>query len=52
VLEEILEERVAPRRHRRNARAVKRKMSKFPIRPRGVKSTPYIDIKKAIRITK
>jgi hypothetical protein len=52
VLEEILAERVVSSRKRRNPRAVKRKMSKFPIRPRGNKPTPSIDINKIIVIVK
>jgi hypothetical protein len=52
VLKEILEERVDPRHNRHNPRAVKRKMSKFPIRPRGVKSMPLINIQEAIRVVK
>jgi hypothetical protein len=52
VLEEILEERVASRRNRRNPRAVKRKMSKFPIRPHNNKPPAIRDIKKSIRIIK
>jgi hypothetical protein len=35
VLDEILQERVAARRHRRNLRGVKRKMSNFPLRRPG-----------------
>jgi hypothetical protein len=34
VLDEILEDRVVSSRGRRNHRGVKRKMSKYPIRPR------------------
>jgi hypothetical protein len=52
VLEEILAERVVSRRKRRNPRVVKRKMSKFPIRPRDNKPMPSIEIKKAVRIVK
>ena len=33
ILAEILQERVAPRRHRINPRGVKRKMSNYPLRP-------------------
>ncbi|HYN79890.1 MAG TPA: hypothetical protein VES88_00195, partial [Gemmatimonadaceae bacterium] len=51
VLEEILQERVASRRGRRNPRGVKRKMSNFPLR-RHAKPTPPVSIKKAIRILK
>ena len=52
VLDEILQERVASRRHRRNPRGVKRKMSNFPLRRRTDKSLPPINIKKAIRVFK
>jgi hypothetical protein len=52
VLEEILQERVAPRRGRRNLRGVKRKMSNFPLRHRHVRPPPPVDIVKAIRILK
>jgi hypothetical protein len=51
VLKEILDELVAPRRHRRNPRGVKRKMSNFPLR-RGYKRSPLINIRAAIRIVK
>jgi hypothetical protein len=52
VLDEILQERVVSSRNRRNFRGVKRKMSKFPLRPRHVKPLPKIDIRNAIRIIK
>lgn len=52
VLEEILQERVASRRGRRNPRGVKRKMSNFPLRPRAAEPLPPVNIKKAIRIVK
>ena len=52
VLEEILQERVACRRGRRNPRGVKRKMSNFPLRRRRAKPLPPIKIEKAIRILK
>ena len=52
VLEEILQERVASSRDRRNPRAVKRKMSNFPLRRRHAKPLPSINIRKAIRIIK
>jgi hypothetical protein len=52
VLEEILAERVVSSRKRRNPRAVKRKMGKFPIRTRSGKPLPSIDIDKVIRIVK
>jgi hypothetical protein len=51
VLAEILDELVASRRHRRNPRGVKRKMSNFPLR-RGYKRSLLIDICAAIRIVK
>jgi hypothetical protein len=52
VLEEILAERVVSSRKRRNPRAVKRKMSKFPIRPRAIEPAPRLDLKKVIKIVK
>jgi hypothetical protein len=52
VLKEILDEVVVSRRHRRNPRGVKRKMSSFPLRPRGYKPLPPIDIRNAIAIVK
>ena len=52
VLEEILEERVVSSRNRRNPRGVKRKMSNFPLRRRGSKPLPKIDIQNVIRIIK
>jgi hypothetical protein len=52
VLQEILQERVACRRGRRNPRGVKRKMSNFPLRPRHAKPLQPIDINKAIKIVK
>ncbi len=52
VLQEILEERVVLRRHRRNPRGVKRKMSSFPLRPRHFKPPPPFIIAEAIRIIK
>jgi hypothetical protein len=51
VLEEILDERVASSRNRRNQRGVKRKMSNFPLR-RGYKRSAQVDICSAIRIVK
>jgi hypothetical protein len=50
VLNEILQERVASRRNRRNHRGVKRKMSNFPLR--RPTNYPPINIKEAIRILK
>jgi len=52
VLNEILQERVAPRGHRRNQRGVKRKMSNFPLRRRTDKPLPPINIEKAVRVLK
>jgi hypothetical protein len=52
VLEEILQERVASSRDRRNPRGVKRKMSNFPLRRRHAKPLPSISIGKVIRIIK
>ncbi len=37
VLDEILQERVVSSRNRKCPRGVKRKMSKFPLRPRDAK---------------
>ena len=34
ILDEILEEKVPPRKYRKNHRGIKRKMSKFPIKKR------------------
>ena len=51
MLEEILDERVASSRKRRNQRGVKRKMSNYALR-RGYKRSPLIDILAAIRIIK
>jgi len=50
VLEEILQERAASSRRRRNPRGVKRKMSSFPRRARCAAPLPPVDIKKTIRI--
>jgi hypothetical protein len=52
VLEEILEERAVSSRNRRNPRGVKRKMSNFPLRRRGVKPMPKIDLQLVIKIVK
>ncbi len=52
MLEEILEERVVSSRGRRNPRAVKRKMSSFPVRRNQPISPPIQDIEKRIRIVK
>ena len=50
MLDEILQERLPERRHRRNKRGVKRKMSNFPIRRRTEQPLPPVNIKAAIRI--
>src|SRR5271155_6122681 len=50
VLDEILQERVPPRSHRRNKRGVKRKMSGFPVRRKADRPLPPVDIAKAVRI--
>jgi len=52
VLDEILQERLEPRGHRRNRRAVKCKMSNFPRKRRTDKRLPSVDIRKAIRVLK
>ena len=52
MLEEILQERLVPRRGRRNPRGVKRKMSNFNLRRRHAKPLKRIDIEKAVRIIK
>jgi len=51
-LDEILEERVASSRGRQIPRGVKRKMSGYPLRPRTLQPTTWIDVAAAIRITK
>ena len=50
VLEEILEERVDSSRGRRNLRAVKRKMSSYPLKRSQPCLAPILDIAKHIRI--
>ena len=45
MLDEILEERVASSRGRRNPRGVKRKMSNFPLRPRGAPPLPRMQVR-------
>jgi hypothetical protein len=44
VLNEILEERVAERKSRYTPRGVKRKMSNYPLRPRGKIKTQIMNI--------
>jgi len=50
ILEEILDERVPPRAHRRNKRGVKRKMSNYPIRRKVDRPPPKINIALCIQI--
>jgi hypothetical protein len=52
VLDEILQERLEPRGHRRNRRCVKRKMSNFPRKRRTDKPLLPIDFRNAIRVIK
>ena len=52
VLDEILEDRVVSSRGRRNPRGLKRKMSKYPIRPRNKPMQCIENIEKHIRILK
>ena len=52
MLRELLEDRVASSRGRRNPRGVKRKMSNFPLRPRHAKPLKSINIETAVRIIK
>jgi hypothetical protein len=52
VLDEILQERLARRRGRRNLRCVKRKMSNWPLRRRHADPPLSIIINQAIRIVK
>jgi hypothetical protein len=52
VLDEILHERLACRRGRRNLRSVKRKMSNWPLRRSHAKPTQPVIINQAIMIVK
>ena len=52
VLDEILDERMAARRGRRNRRGVKRKMSSYPLGPNGPPLAPIPDLQEYIRILK
>jgi hypothetical protein len=52
VLQEILQERVARRRGRRNPRGVKRKMSNWPLRRRHAKPLERLILHEAIQIIK
>jgi hypothetical protein len=52
VLDEILQERLACRRGRRNLRSVKRKMSNWPLRRRHINPPQSVIIQRAILIVK
>lgn len=52
VLAEILEERVVSSRNRKCPRGVKRKMSKYQVRPRGSKPSAPIRFDECISIIK
>lgn len=52
ILDEILQERVVSSRDRKCRRGVKRKMSKFPLRPRHSKPSAPIDFKRCLVIFK
>lgn len=49
---EILQERVASSRSRRNPRGLKRKMSNYPLRPRKRSRTKWIVVENHIKIFK
>jgi hypothetical protein len=52
VLDEILQERVVSSRNRKCPRGVKRKMSKYPVRPRGSKPSAPINFGKCLTLIK
>jgi hypothetical protein len=52
VLDEILEDRVVSSRGRRNYRELKRKMSKYPIRPRNKPMQSIENIENHMKIIK
>lgn len=52
VLDEILQERVVSSRNRKCPRGVKRKMSKYSLRPRGSRPSAPIDFKRCLEIIK
>ncbi len=52
MLDEILQERLEPRGHRRNRRCVKRKMSNFRRKRRTDKPLPHVNFEKAVRVLK
>ena len=52
VLDEILQERVVSSRNCKCPRGIKRKMSKFPLRPRRFKPSAPIDFKRCLVVIK
>ena len=52
VLDEILQERVVSSRNRQNPRAVKRKMSNFPLRQPGTPPLPAVNPVDSIKVVK
>jgi hypothetical protein len=52
VLDEILQERVVSSRNRKCPRGVKRKMSKYPLRPRRSKLSPPINFEECLTVIK
>ncbi len=52
MLDELLQERVVTSRGRQVPRGLKRKMSSYPLRRRGSKPLPNINIQKCIKIIK
>ena len=52
VLDEILQDRLPPRQGRRNARAVKRKVSKWPTRLRQSCATTCQGLRYTIKVMK
>lgn len=52
VLDEILQERVVSSRNCKCPRGVKRKMSKYPLRPRGSKPSAPVKFEECLTIIK
>jgi hypothetical protein len=52
VLDEISQERVVSSRNRKCPRGVKRKMTRYPLRPRHSKPSAPIDFKKCLVVIK
>jgi hypothetical protein len=52
VLDEILQERVVSSRNRKCPRGVKRKMSKYPLRPRRSKLSAPINFEECLMVIK